>query len=209
MNGVVQLISAGPDVAWGRWVGPLIDPAEMDTLAAAYGAPYQALYRIAADEFLDYTRGQKTNDRRGEVGVVLRCAEDAYLLHTKHIHPGVYRLPTGGVQWHESVAAALVREVYEETALTLRDVRLLAVLGYEFHCDTRVEPFVTYLFYAARAQGELRADGIEVSGFREVPLAELADAADRLCSLPAPRARWGVWRALAHQVAYELLSQTA
>lgn len=209
MSAGVELIGEGPDIVWGRSVGKLVDPAEIRALAAAYGAPRQALYRLQADEFLFYTRRQKSSDRRGEVGVALRCGDDAYLLHTKDFYPGVYRLPTGGIQWREPVDEALVREVREETSLTIRDIRFLAVLGYEYHFGERVLPFVTYLFYAARDQGELQADGIEVAGFREVPLAALADEAERLRSLPAPRTMWGAWRALAHQVAYELLSQPA
>ncbi len=208
MSEAVVLLGEGPDVVWGKAVGKFVDPAEIRTLAAAYGEPRQVLYRLQADEFLFYTRLQSTNNRRGEVGMVLRCGDDAYLLHTKDIYPGVYRLPTGGIHWREPVAEALVREVHEETSLTIHNTRFLAVLGYEFHFGTRVLPFVTYLFYAERAHGELRADGIEVAEFREVPLAVLGAEADRLRALPAPRVMWGAWRALAHQVAYEMLSQT-
>jgi ADP-ribose pyrophosphatase YjhB (NUDIX family) len=209
MSEVVALIGEGPDIVWGKSVGKLVDPAEIRALAAAYGTPRQLLYRLQVDDFLFYTRFQKSSDRRGEVGFVLRCGENAYLLHTKDFYPGVYRLPTGGIYWREPVDDALVREVREETSLTIHNTRFLAVLGYEFHYRTRVLPFVTYLFYAERAGGELWADGVEVAGFREVPLAVFSQEARRLQALPAPRTMWGIWRALAHQVAYELLSQPA
>ncbi len=209
MSETVQLIAEGADIAWGMSVGRLVDEAEIRTLAAAYGEPRRQLYRLQADDYLFRTRFQKAPDRRGEVGFVLRCGANAYLLHTKNFYPGVYRLPTGGIFWRESVADALVREVREETSLTIHHTRFLAVLGYEFHYRARVQPFVTYLFYAERAGGELWADGVEVAGFREVPLAVILQEGGRLRALPPPRAMWGAWRALAHQVAYELLSPTA
>lgn len=92
--------------AWGPYVGALITPTEVAALAAAYGEPQRRLYRLAADEFLLVTRRVKTLDRRGEIAICLRRANGYYLLHTKDLYPGFYRLPTGGIFWHEGVIDA-------------------------------------------------------------------------------------------------------
>lgn len=192
--------------AWGPYVGALITPTEVAALAAAYGEPQRRLYRLAADEFLLVTRRVKTLDRRGEIAVCLRRANGYYLLHTKDLYPGFYRLPTGGIFWHEGVIDALHREVHEETGLTLHNLRFLAVIGYEMRLHEHLVPFVTYLWYGEEAGGTLAADGVEVAGFSELPLSSFAWIAQRLRDIPPPREAWGAWRAIAHEVAQELLS---
>ena len=191
---------------WGPHVGPFIAATEVAALAAAYGEPQRRLYPLAADEFLFVTRRVKALDRRGEIAVCLRRANGYFLLHTKDLSPGFYRLPTGGIFWHEGVIDALHREVREETGLTLRNLLFLAVIGYEMRLHEHVTPFVTYLWYGEEAGGTLTADGVEVAGFSELPLSSFAWIARRLRTIPAPREAWGAWRAIAHDVALELLS---
>lgn len=191
---------------WGPYVGPLVAATEVDTLAAAYGAPLRRLYLLPANDYLFYTRQEKMLDRRGEVGICLRRPNGNFLLHTKDLYPGLYRLPTGGIHWHEGVEEAVHREMHEETGLALHNLRFLAVIGYEMHLHDYVLPFVTYLWYAEEAGGTLRADGVEVAGFSELPLSSFAWIARQLRATPAPRLAWGAWRAIAHDIAYELLT---
>ncbi len=199
-------VASDTAAAWGAHVGPLIAAAEIATLAAAYGEPARRLYALPADEFLFFSRLTKTLDRRGEIAICLRRRNGYFLLHTKDLYPGFYRIPTGGIFWHEGVAEALHREVREETGLTLCNLRFLAVIGYEIRLHERVLPFITYLWYGEEASGVLAADGIEVASFSELPLSSFSWIARRLRAIPPPREAWGAWRAIAHDVAQELLT---
>ncbi len=61
-------------------------------------------------------------------GVALRGDEVLLVRASRHSNaPGLWWLPGGGIDWRESPEDALVREVREETGLTVRDTELLMV----------------------------------------------------------------------------------
>ena len=62
------------------------------------------------------------------VAAVIRNEARDVLVHQRRDN-GVWELPAGGVDPGEAPAQAVVREVYEETGLRVRPVRLLGVFG--------------------------------------------------------------------------------
>src|SRR6266487_1360095 len=72
------------------------------------------------------------NDRIGEVCMVIRRKNGKLLTAIKTFYPpGAFRLLTGGIAHGESIEAALLREVDEETGLDVIARRFLAVIEYQ------------------------------------------------------------------------------
>ena len=152
------------------------------------------------------------SDRRGEVVLVVQRADQEVLLHTKIFYPpGVYRLPSGGVSWDETVFDALQREVYEETGFTTCQERLLGLVSYEFQGDGRSIPFVSYVFLLTGIEGRpiVQDPDEQISDFCWLPVGELPAVAATLRSLEEDspgRQDWGRFRALAHEFVVERMS---
>jgi len=64
-----------------------------------------------------------SGERRPEIGVGAVVVHDGRLLVIRRARPpaaGAWSVPGGHVEWGETLEAALVREVHEETGLTVR-----------------------------------------------------------------------------------------
>lgn len=87
---------------------------------------------------------------------------------------GLWGVPGGKVNWGETLAAAVGREVQEETGLTLSDVRYAqtqeAVLSEEFHKPAHM---VLVDFFARTDTTEITPNE-EIEAWAWVPLAEAA-----------------------------------
>jgi 8-oxo-dGTP pyrophosphatase MutT (NUDIX family) len=145
-----------------------------------------------------------TRPRRGEVVMVVPDPHGAIWLHTKEFYPvGVYRLMTGGLDAGEAPAAALQREVEEETGFKVGIVRCLAVITYQLIGPNGMIPFVSYLFLTTPGAGLPQPTDPDeaISDFRKVEPGELANVAQHLRSLNGRFKDWGIFRAVAHTVA--------
>lgn len=181
-----------------------LDEAELVQLAARYGEPIRMTPDIEGDEYLFFSRLHRTRDRRGEVVMAVARPGGRVLLHRKGWYePDVYRLLSGGIGWDEGVDEALARELREETGLILTTARLLGVQDCRIHHAGHVVPFVSYVFGLPETSAPLRPDDGEIERFREVPIAGLPAVIAHLRALPPPRAGWGRWRALAHELVYQ------
>lgn len=67
--------------------------------------------------------------------------------------PGIC-FPGGHVEYSESFTAAAVREVWEETGLTIENPKLCGVKQFQNHQDAR---YVVFFYKADRYYGELRS----------------------------------------------------
>ena len=135
--------------------------------------------------------------RRAEICYVMHQGSPAngLLLHIKTFYPdGAYRLPTGGIQTGELVEDTLVREIYEETGLTVgaganqaKVERLLGVLAYDlFHKQLGPVEFATYHFLVRMPEGaELQPQDEEesIGGWQWVPPQQLPDVAAVLANV--------------------------
>lgn len=107
--------------------------------------------------------------RNGDVLLVRRSGAVA---------PDVFTLPGGVVEKGETLAETLLREVGEETGLTVEPVGLAGYRDVIVHdTEKRVERHFVVLAFAARwISGEVRPNS-EIAGFRWVRASELAGLA--------------------------------
>ena len=186
----------------------LINLEEIEELARRYGPIQRGSYSVKMDrEQFEYWRDKLTTKCRGEVVLVVEYP-NGVVLHTKDFYPpGIYRLPSGGVKWDESVLHALHREAHEEMGLQIKIKRCLGILEYEFCCGETKLPFVSYVFLVEGDKEELAAQDHEehITSFRRVPARELATVADSLRRLEGKWKDWGQFRSLAHDFVAEVM----
>ena len=186
----------------------LINPTEIEALASEYGPIQRRKCSVKMDrEQFEYWRDKLTTKCRGEVVLVVEYP-NGVVLHTKDFYPpGIYRLPSGGVKWDESVLHALHREAHEEMGLQIKIKRCLGILEYEFCCGETKLPFVSYVFLVEGDKEELAAQDHEehITSFRRVPARELATVADSLRRLEGKWKDWGQFRSLAHDFVAEVM----
>lgn len=189
---------------------PLVDPAEVAALAAAYGLPRHERVRLHVSDAFFARWAQKGRTRRGEV-MFLMPRPGGLLLHVKADYPPeCWRLLTGGVENDEPVLAALHREPIEETGLAVTPERFLALLEYDFVSGVMGVPFVTYIFLMSPSDQPLApsVDG-ELAATSVAPPTALPAIADRLETLDgAYHGSWGRFRAVAHRLVAEMLSES-
>src|SRR5258708_39444955 len=106
-------------------------PAKIQTellaLAVAYGQPLVEFVEVEKGPFFDPL---SNDDRIGEVCMVIRRPSGTFITAKKTMYPpDCHRLLTGGIEHGEAVRAALLREVHEETGLTVRVTRFLAAVA--------------------------------------------------------------------------------
>ena len=186
----------------------LINLEEIEELARRYGPIQRGSYSVKMDRAqFEYWRDKLTTKCRGEVVLVVEYP-NGVVLHTKDFYPpGIYRLPSGGVKWDESVLHALHREAHEEMNLQIEIKRCLGILEYEFCCGEEKLPFVSYIFLVEGDKKELAAQDHEehIVSFRRVPATELPAVADSLRRLGGNWKDWGQFRALAHDFVAEVM----
>ncbi|GIK41427.1 MAG: hypothetical protein BroJett011_52600 [Chloroflexota bacterium] len=165
---------------------------------------------VATQVMLDmmFKMSQK-KPRRGEVVMVIPNEQGHVWLHTKDFYPeGVYRLMTGGIDPGEKPDRSLLREVGEETGFVVKIERCLAVVTYTLTAAEGVLPFASYVFLTRPAAGQPHPSdpGERITHFKAVPAADLLTVVHNLRALSGPFQDWGIFRAIAHQVAYEALN---
>lgn len=112
--------------------------------------------------------------RRPEVavgGIALRGGEILLIRRDQAPSRGCWSVPGGRVEWGETLEEALVREVAEETGLTVQAGALAGIVERRYLPDFH---YVILDYYVTPQSGELRPGG-DVSDARWVPLATLSD----------------------------------
>jgi len=171
---------AGQDTQTDTRKRPMIDEAEVRHLANLYGIPIHRRYDVQAGGSILKHRWRKDVDRRAEVVFAIQGRCEQIWLHTKHQYEQpIYRLPSGGIELNESVVDAMLREVDEETGLTVQITRFVGLPP----CP----------------------DDKEVSGFRSILPSQLPQISADLRNIIGERRYWGHWRALPHDVLHEAL----
>ncbi|HEU5345047.1 MAG TPA: NUDIX hydrolase [Ktedonobacterales bacterium] len=193
--------------AWAR--------EELTTLARRYGEPVIGVNRDP--DAATYLRTIKTRRRPGEVCMVVRRLSGTLLLARKDFYPpGSYRLLTGGVHRGETILSALLRETEEETSLSVRVRRFLAVERYQPPDAATPADYATFAFLLDEVGGTLQVNDPHerLEDFREIAPAALVEIADQLDSLEdapsdaleASYRAWGRFRAPTHRLVWQALS---
>jgi 8-oxo-dGTP diphosphatase len=186
---------------------PIID-AEVERLAARYGAPERRFFTLPADEAALVWRFGGQGDRRAEVVFAVQDPSGGVWVHAKSHYPRkVYRLPSGGIHWHEDVEGALLRELDEEIGIPVRVLRFLGLIEYQFLHDGMAAPFASYVFLVESPGGAPQPHATEgITSFQLVPPGHLTQIAAELRNLMGDRREWGQWRALVHDLVYGALA---
>ncbi|MBD3335108.1 MAG: NUDIX domain-containing protein [Candidatus Eisenbacteria bacterium] len=165
-------------------------------------------------------RRPKNSDRRysypfnrrrpGEIVLVIPRPRQSLLVHTKDFYPSdLYRLPTGGLHGSERLAEAMTRELHEETGFRLTARQFLFHLEVRMVEGERHRAFHSFGFLMEPAGGRPQPQDTDekITGFKDIPLADLKSVAQRLRRLPAPWSLWGRFRAVPHTMALRTLEE--
>jgi ADP-ribose pyrophosphatase YjhB (NUDIX family) len=181
---------------------------EIAQLGAAYGSPLRQRYVVemspAAFEFWT----SKPSKRFGEVVLFILRRNGKLILHTKQFYPErAFRVPSGTIVEHEPLLDAVYRETEEETGLQVSVERFLAALEFELRCGGHMVLIPSYLFLLREREGHLETHdpSEQIAAFSEVDPSDLSTVAERLETLPGDWHDWGVFRAIPHRVAAQLL----
>jgi len=187
---------------------PMIHDAEVELLTRTHGTPVRHTLSMQADEYIRSYRWREDTDRRAEVVFAIEDPQGQLWLHAKSHYPShIFRLPSGGVHWDESIEEALLREVREETNLNVQIEKFVGLLEYRFHHGGKMARFASYIFHLRSSGGCPMADEDEsISEFRAVLPLQLAQTAADLRNLIGDRRGWGQWRAAAHDLVYQHLT---
>jgi len=195
---------------------------ELNVLAQTWGQPRMIERQIpVAPGLRQDTVHDFFSERWGEVVMVVRRAGDGRVwVMTKESFPhGLYSLPTGGIRPGESIAAALWRELGEETGFDARMERFLATIRYEpilASGDPQGVPcFFSYVFLLEELNGAEPAvtGGERILDFKAVLPAELLAIERQWSALSGSSdefhdlAAWGIFRSIVHQAVWEALAR--
>lgn len=109
---------------------------------------------------------QQDGIERLVVGAVIADADDRVLLVRRaasDTFPGLWELPSGGVDAGESLADAFVREVFEESGLVAEIGWYVGSFDYTTGSGVRARQFV---FHCEKATGHVRLNAAEHDGFQ-------------------------------------------
>ncbi|MCB0044364.1 MAG: NUDIX hydrolase [Caldilineaceae bacterium] len=188
---------------------PVVCETEVQELVALWGEPLRRTVHIPADNCL---RGRhwrhSDSDRRAEVVFVLEDPDRCIWVHAKRHYPArIYRLPTGGIHWSETVIDALYREVDEETGWPVNVKHFLGILEYYFHDGENAAHFASYIFYLACPPNEPTPHAEEqITEFRRILPSQLPEITADLRNLLGDRRCWGQFRAHCHDLVHEALT---
>jgi ADP-ribose pyrophosphatase YjhB (NUDIX family) len=140
----------------------------------------------------------------GEVCMAILRPSGRFLLQTKQNYPGsVMRLPSGGIQRGEAVEQALLREIWEETNLTVEVERFVARIGYQ--AGRARSRFLTHLFLVREVSGVLQSNDPDekISDWQEVLPEDLPVYADKLRRMTPSWRSWGIFRAASLDILHQ------
>lgn len=188
---------------------PTVCEEEITHLARCYGTPRRLQVKLPACPDMIKYRFRSQSERRAEVVFAIQNPNDSLWVHTKSHYPShLYRLPTGGINWDEGVECALLREVSEETSLEVGIQRFLGVIEYFFHFEGRTAHFASYVFHLiSNGDDPFPTDPNEKISFQPILPNQLLHISADLRNILGDRRRWGMWRALSHDLVYESLIQ--
>jgi 8-oxo-dGTP pyrophosphatase MutT (NUDIX family) len=161
-----------------------INDAEITDLKRKYGTPKHLSFKA---NFLDFEcsliRKSQQKGRLHDVTCFIRHESGGYVVIQKHQYgrSGIYRAPSGGALVGESIEAAAIREMHEETGLTVQLQRFVLDLSLDVICGNELIPWRSLVFLADIIRGEMKPlDTFEIFDVKIMRKEELLGDVDRL-----------------------------
>jgi len=132
-------------------------------------------------------------ERHAEVAFAVERKNGKIIVIRTNFYPaGIYRIPTGGINFGEDVVSALNREIAEELGVKIEVKRFLGAVKYHINYKDEKLNFYSFVFWLKELSGEILADAIEdeICEFIEVDHAELVAICNNLNSNTS---RWKDW----------------
>ncbi len=191
------------------------DEAEFEQLSNRFNPDayiIEKTVKLTNNSFFDKMRNSIAFDRRGEVVFcVLRPNGKAIIVTCEEYPEGIFRIPTGGINYGEDIIKAVERETREELGLQTKIIKFCGVIQTRLECDEDYVMFYSYLFIMSEIGGKLLEDATddEISEIREVKIEQLQSVAQQLASIEGKWHDWGMFRYETTQAIAEYLVEKA
>lgn len=136
-----------------------IKDSEIATLMEKYGEPI--VHEFTAD-FLEFecnlVKRTESKGRLHDITCFIRRDDGDFVVIQKpqYARTGIFRAPSGGAAPGELLEDAAIREMYEETGLTIRLTNFVLDLRLDVVCKDRTIPWRSLVFLAEPIAGEMR-----------------------------------------------------
>lgn len=134
-----------------------LDDSELQSLVTNYGHPKKLHFNA---DFLDFecdlVRRSEAKGRHHDVTCFIRHPE-GWVVIQKHAYAGtgIFRAPSGGANPGESIEEAAIREMHEETGLTVQLREFILDVSLDVRCPDRTIPWRSLVFLADAVDGEV------------------------------------------------------
>lgn len=150
-------------------------------------------------KFFNEFKNKIKYDRVGEVAFFVERKNHKFIVIRTHFYPeGIYRIPTGGIQFGEGIMEALTREIGEELGLQTKINKFLGGVKYRINYKKDSLNYMSFVFWLEELGGTILEDATEdeISQFKE---AERADI-ELICkNLKSNKSNWKDWCSFRYQ----------
>jgi len=160
-----------------------IDPAELESIINEYGAPRRLHFRADFAEFeCELVRRSAFKNRYHDITCFIpRDGGYVGIQKPGYAGSGIFRAPSGGANFGESLRKAAVREMHEETGFEIQLIRFVLDLTLDVVCSDRVIPWRSLVFLVKATGGEMKPiDTHEIFDIRVVTREEMLGEIARL-----------------------------
>ncbi|MDY4975710.1 MAG: NUDIX hydrolase [Clostridia bacterium] len=138
---------------------------------------------FSSKKFFEEFKKQVQIDRWGEVAFAVERKNGKFIVIRAASYPdGIYRIPTGGIQFGEQVSHALFREIQEELGLKVELVQFLGAVGYDICYEKERLPYISFVFHLKETGGTILKDATqhEICEYLEADKKALTDICRRM-----------------------------
>jgi 8-oxo-dGTP pyrophosphatase MutT (NUDIX family) len=136
-----------------------IKTEELDSLIEHYGEPQKLHFKAHFQKFeCDLIRKSRDKGRLHDVTCFIKLPNNCFVVIQKHQYAGtgIFRAPSGGAKIGESLEDAAIREMREETGLTVRLMRFVLDLDLDVICTDEQISWRSLVFLAESLGGEMK-----------------------------------------------------
>ncbi len=135
-----------------------IDPEDYSSLVTIYGEPLELRFKAEFQDFeCELVRRSANKGRNHDITCFIAEGEDFVVIQKhQYANSGIYRAPSGGANFGESLEAAAKREMLEETGLEIELERFVLDMRLDVVCSDGVIPWRSLVFLAKPIGGSMK-----------------------------------------------------